>query len=126
MSAVLQPDVHTSVQAPDLFGTPPPGATDSAARPAACALVFTGTLAHHAEVRTKQLDDHHYVPVVCLDLDNVGAGHHRVHAEQPFTEATRREAEALARRLRKGMSVTVTTGLTEIRLSLPAATISPP
>ncbi len=121
MNAVLDQAAQSD---PDLFGAAP-AANDAPAR-ADCTLTFTGTLTHHAEVRTKQLDGHgHHVPVVCLDLEDVGAGHHRMHAEQPFTEDTRPAAEALARRLRKGMSVTVATGLTDIWLALPAATILP-
>lgn len=119
--------VQTSEPEADLFG----GAAAATAFPAHgappdCTLAFTGVLAQHAQVRTKQLDDCHYVPVVCLDIEHVGPGHHRLHAEQPFTDATRHEAEALAKRLRRGMAVTVTTGLADIRLALPAATISQP
>jgi hypothetical protein len=121
MSAVLEHAVHTSAPEVDLFGEVP-AANDATPR-ATCGLSYTGRLAHHAEVRLKQLDDHHYVPVVCLDLEHVGAGHHRLHAEQPFTEATRHEAEALAKRLRKGALVTVSSGLSDVRVFLPAATI---
>lgn len=124
MSAVLDAAVQAPAE-PDLFGMPPAAANDSAPG-LACALTFTGVLAHHAEVRMKPIDGGHHVPVVCLDLEDVGAGHHRMHAEQPFTETTRHEAELLAKRLRKGDSVTVSTALMDIRVFLPAATISTP
>lgn len=125
MNAVLQPAaVQTSAPEADLFGVRPV-ANDPPARPAAI-LTFTGVLAHDAQVRMKQLDDGHFVPTVCLDIDDVGAGHHRVHAEQPFTEATRHDAELLAKRLRRGMPVTVATGLADIRVALPAARIFSP
>lgn len=124
MNAVLDMQVHTAAPGEaDLFGDP--AAANDAAPPAAADLSFTGTLVHHGEVRLKQLDGQgHHVPVVCIDLEHVGAGHHRMHVEQPFTEASRPDAEQLAKRLRKGQTVTVTTGLTDIRLFLPAATIS--
>jgi hypothetical protein len=125
MSAVLNPQGQAAPPPADLFGASVDAANDASR--AECALTFTGTLAHHAEVRLKQLDGHgHHVPVVCLDIEDVGAGHHRLHAEQPFTEAERPAAEALAKRLRRGMSVTVTTGLADLRLYLPAATICQP
>jgi hypothetical protein len=117
MSAVAEA-VQTSVPEPDLFGKSP------AAPGVRCELQLIGTVAHHAEVRSKPLDGQHYVPVVCVDLENVGAGHNTVHAEQPFTEATRHEAEALAKQLRKGTTVTATTSLSDIRLYLPAAVLS--
>lgn len=120
MSTATHPD---RVCEPDMFA--PPAALALPRHKPGLAFTFTGVLVHHAEVRMKQLDDHHYVPVVCLDLDGVGAGHHRVHAEQPFTDATRHEAEALAKRLRKGDQVTVATHLMDVRLVLPAATIQP-
>lgn len=111
----------------DLFGDaiPPAGATAPAA-PLDLRLTFSGVLAAHAEVRTKLLDGCIYVPALCLDIEHVGSGHHRVHAEQLFTEATRADAEALAHRLRKGQRVTVTTALADMRLFLPAATLSTP
>jgi hypothetical protein len=122
VSAVLQADVQTFAPGPDLFGAAP--AANDTRPPAECLLTLTGVLTQHAQVRTKQLDDHHYVPVVCLEIEHVGAGHHRVHAEQPFTEETRPEAEALAKRLRRGDPVTVTTSLADIRVFLPSASIN--
>jgi len=123
VSAVLQPAVQTSAPEVDLFGVAP-AANESRPR-AVCTMAFTGQLLHHAEVRTKQLDHQGlHVPVVRLELAHVGAGHHQVHAEIPFTEATRHEAEALAKELRKGKTVTVTTALTDVRLFLPAASFS--
>lgn len=122
MSAVAEA-VQTSAPEADLFGhVPAPALAPSAG--ADCVLTLTGTVAHHAEVRMKVLDQlGHHVPVVCVDLVDVGAGHNTVHAEQPFTETTRHEAEQLARTLRKGTTVTVATSLCDVRMSLPAASI---
>jgi hypothetical protein len=123
VSAVLQPAVHTSVPEADLF-VEAPAANDVRPR-GNCTMAFTGQLLHHAEVRVKQLDHQGlHVPVVCLELEHVGAGHHHVHAEIPFTEATRHEADALAKGLRKHQTVTVTTALSDVRVFLPAAAIS--
>jgi hypothetical protein len=125
MTAVLQPAaVHTSAPEADLFGETP--AADDKPAGATVIITFTGVLAHDAELRMVPLGDGHFVPAVCLDIDDVGAGHHRVHAEHPFTDATRHDAEQLAKRLRRGMPVTVATGLTDIRVALPAARIFPP
>jgi hypothetical protein len=122
MNAVLQEQPQPAEA--DLFGQAPALAGGARSHGTAC-LHFTWTLVHQAEVRMKQLYGHgHHVPVVCIDLEDVGAGHHRVRAEQPFTEETRPAAEALAKQLRKGMTVTVTSGLIDIRLYLPAACIS--
>ncbi len=72
---------------------------------------FTGTLLRDAEVRSRPaIDGLHAVPVVCMEIDP-GLGGRTLRAEQPFTDATRRDAEALARRLVRGHSVTVTTPL---------------
>jgi hypothetical protein len=102
----------------DLFGGPP------MAQERAPQLAFSGVLRHHAEIRLKPIDGHGlHVPVLCLDLEDVGPGHHRVHAEQPFTEQTRADAEAIAKRLRKGDHVTVVTNPTDMRLFLPAVSI---
>jgi hypothetical protein len=117
MSAVAEA-VQTSAPEPDLFGPAP------LALHASCKLQLIGTVAHQAEVRSKPLDGQHYVPVVCVDIENVGPGHNTIHAEHPFTEATRHEAELLARRLHKGATVIATTGLSDIRVYLPAATLA--
>lgn len=82
---------------------------------------FTGVLQRNAEVRHKPaLDGLHTVPVVCMELKNTSSSLTRtLHAEQPFTDATRKQAEALAKTLTKGRVVTVVTPLTDVHVTLP-------
>jgi hypothetical protein len=115
MNAVLLP---VAPPAPDLFGeVPAPAANDASAS----RLEFTGTLVL-AELRSKICDRAgHAVPVLCLHLAEVGPSGQSVYAEHAYTEITRPEAESWAKRLRKGMRITVSTALSDIRLTLPAA-----
>ena len=116
MSAVLKP---AQPPEPDMFGVVPPPAANAASRPAR--LEFTGTLVL-AELRSKICDRAgHAVPVLCLHLADVGPASQSVYAEHAYTEATRPEAESWAARLHKGMRITVSTALSDIRLTLPAA-----
>lgn len=129
MSAALRAfleTVQTSGPAPetDLFGRVPAnearGAVDAV-------LAFTGELVSDARICARACDlQGHMVPVVMLELAYVGAAHQRVHAEVPFTETTRHQAEACARKHRKGQTVTVYTQLSAIRMSLPRASLAPP
>jgi hypothetical protein len=81
---------------------------------------FTGTLKADAQLRCKPIgDDQHIVPVLCLDLIEVGDTGRTLLAQQIFTEATRKHAEALAQSLTKGKRVTLTTSLLDIRIFLP-------
>ena len=116
-------EATTSLQAPEpcLPGFEPPApAPEALPAPSCDRMEFTGVLVRAAEVRTKPVGDGtHALPVVCLDLHQVGPGLHLVHAEQIFTEATRKQAEALAASLPKGARVTVRTPLLGIRISLP-------
>ncbi len=99
---------------------PQPAAPDLFASEPADRMAFTGVLARDAEIRVKPVgSDSRPMPVLCLDLQDVGPGHHVLHAEQVYTEATRKHAEAAAARLRRGMRVTVTSPLDHLRLSLP-------
>lgn len=83
-------------------------------------LEFTGILKTDAQVRTKPVGDGlHVLPVLCLDLGDVGAGHHILHAEQIYTEATRHHAEAKAKTLKKGALVRVRTSVLDMRIFLP-------
>lgn len=71
-------------------------------------LQWSGTLLHAAEARTLILDgDSHAVPVLCIDIELDNALHNVMHIEQPFPANHFKEAEAAARRLKKGMHVTV-------------------
>lgn len=121
MSAVLAPDdVRTSE--PDLFGEAAPARP---ARRATARLTLTGRLAAKPHVATRQIDgEGHVVPVLVLELTDVGAGHHDVVAHVPYTESTRRQAEAEARRLQRDQLVTVSTALIDIRVLLRAASLS--
>lgn len=71
-------------------------------------LQWSGTLIHAAQARTRILDgQQHAVPVVCMDIELDNALHNVMHAEQPFPVDHFKQAEAAARRLKKGMHVTV-------------------
>ena len=111
---------HIATQAPadaDLFGHPADVANEE---PAADCLAFTGTVARQADVRVRPMGaDAHMVPVVCIELIDVGPSGHSLHAEQVFTNATRAQADQLAARLQRGVRVTLTTPLTGMRLVLP-------
>lgn len=120
MSGIFEADVQTSEREADLFGDAP-----AAPGGATCQMAFTGQLRGRAHVAWKVYDSQgHQVPVLVLDLSHVGPGQHRVHAECPFSEATRPAYEALAKRLRAGQEITITTPLSGIRLHLPTAHIS--
>lgn len=69
--------------------------------------VFTGTLLARAEARTKVLDGSHTVPVLCLELETDTPARMPIHVEQAFPPGHMAQAEAAARRLKKGMHVTV-------------------
>jgi hypothetical protein len=64
------------------------------------------------------------VPVLVLDLEHCGPGDHQVTAHVPYTDATVGQAEAIAKRLRRGAPITVSTQLTGTRWILPAASLS--
>ncbi len=99
---------------------PEPAAPDLFAADGPSRLAFTGVLARDAEIRIKPVgQERRPMPVLCLDLLEVGPGHHPLHAEQVYTEATRKHAEAAAARLRQGVRVTVTSPMDHLRLSLP-------
>lgn len=82
-------------------------------------LEFVGVLRADAELRSKPVGDaQHIMPVLCMDLATVGTGA-VMHAEQIFTESTRKHAEALVSQLKKGKRVTLTSTLLDLRLMLP-------
>lgn len=107
--------MHASAQflaEPDMFADP--------AAPAHSLLEFEGILLGNAEVRTKPaLDGLHSVPVVYMELKSTGTPTRTCHAEQPFTDATRHQAEALAKSLKKGRTVTLRTPASDICLIFP-------
>ena len=118
--------MHTSAQAsptptmsdgPDLFPTPPPAADGPQ-------IEFRGELTRNAEVRHRPAPDGlHSVPVVCMELKSItghpGRPSRICHAEQPFTFATRENAEALARTLTRGRVVTVLTPMDGMHITFP-------
>lgn len=78
--------------------------------PAGPLIEFQGELTRNAEVRFKTAKDGlHSIPVVCVELKSLVHGVTRLcHAELPFTDATRHQAEQLAKTLTKRKAVTVT------------------
>lgn len=91
-----------------------------ASPPAAARIGLRGTLLRAAEVRCKPLRDQlHTVPVLCLELRSHSPGGQTMHAEMRFTDATRPQAEALAKRLPKGAQVHIVTALADMHITLP-------
>ena len=80
-------------------------------------LQWSGTLLHAAEARTRVLDGESSVPVLCLDIELDNALHNVMHVEQPFPANHFKEAEAAARRLKKGMHITVDVPPLDLRLT---------
>lgn len=109
--------MHASAQAErpqeeDLFPREP--------EPAGLRLEFTGILREDAQVRVKPVGDGtHVLPVLCMELRDVGPMHQTVHAEQIYSESTRAQAEARAKSLKKGAHVRLVTNTLNMRLLLP-------
>lgn len=81
---------------------------------------YTGTLLHTAEVRTKVLaGDGQAVPVLCMDLQLDNPYTTLVHSEQPYPAGCHSLCEAAAKKLKKGMRITVQAPLAGARLVLP-------
>lgn len=118
-----------------MFGLPQLGQlgqpAPNAPLPEACAIdgyrgpliEFAGELTRNAEVRSRTaLDGLHCVPVVCIEIKSTVQGVTRLcHAEQPFTDATRRQAEQLAKTLLKKRRVTVTAPIAGMCITFPNA-----
>lgn len=69
---------------------------------------WSGTLIDGAAVRTRILDnEQHAVPVVCMDIELDCPMRNVMHVEQPFPPDHHKQAEAAARRLKKGTHITV-------------------
>lgn len=84
------------------------------------AMLFEGTLAADAELRTKVVGPMHIAcPVVCFELKNVGTGGMNIHAEQVYTEATRKLAEQQRDKCKRGTRIAITSAMTDMRLVLP-------
>lgn len=122
MSAGVQP-----VTAGDMFDQPAPSGAEIDAAIASTIVIFTGSLARNAEVRSKPIDAAgHIAPVLCIELLIATPCPHVVRAERPYTEATRKQAEADAARLKKGQRVSVSSPLLGMRVYLPAVEVLPP
>jgi hypothetical protein len=81
---------------------------------------YSGTLMHNAQARTRPSDrEGHMVPVICFDIEVDGTTHNVAHVEQPFIHGTQEQAEAAARRLKKGMHVSCDHPATGLRVTLP-------
>jgi len=108
--------VHTSAPTePDMVGT-------DAAAPEQGDLVLqiAGVLISAAEVRVKLVgEDKHPVPVLCMDVRPLSGLKRTIHAEQIYSEATRKVAELKAATLKRGVHVTFTTTLTGMRITFP-------
>lgn len=112
--------VHTSAlddAGADLFGEvpAPAGRAESG-----ILLQIQGELLEDAQVRSKPVGDGvHVRPVLWLNLRPLTPERGTYHIEQIYTEATRKEAEARAAALKKGARVTVTTPVTDMRVTFP-------
>lgn len=111
--------VHTSAHAdePDMFGglDAGPGLDLHAA-----VLVLKGELISDAEVRTQLVGaDAHPRPVLWIEFRPLSGLQRIVHAEWIYTEAKRKQAEAIAATLKKGARVAVTTPTNGMRTIFP-------
>jgi hypothetical protein len=107
---------HTPTAEPDMFtGNAAPDATGCTGN----WLEFEGSVLRNAEVRNKpSADGLHSIPVVCLELLSTSPGSRKVcHVEQAFTDATRDQAEALAKLLCKRKTITVTAPIDGMRIT---------
>lgn len=90
-------------------------------------LLYTGTLLHKAEVRTKLLDGaDHAVPVVCMDVELDNGIRTTMHVEHPFGMGQHAQAAAEAAKFKRGTRVSVTAPALDMRLVARNATeVSP-
>lgn len=87
---------------------------------APAAVQFTGTLADDAQLRTKPVGSLHVMhPVLCFELKDVGPAKMSLHAEQIYTEATRKHAEQQLTKYKRGAQITLTSDMADMRLVLP-------
>ncbi|MGE3346084.1 MAG: hypothetical protein AB7I35_01475 [Ramlibacter sp.] len=85
---------------------------------------FTGLLTADGQARLKQMDrEGHMVPVLMLELESESALHMPLHIEQPFPADQMRQAEAAARRYRKGQRITVQAPVLSVRMAVVASHI---
>ncbi|MBN8749497.1 MAG: hypothetical protein J0I65_18550 [Variovorax sp.] len=91
-----------------------------AAPPTSEMLKVPGVLTRDAEVRVKPVGhDGHALPVLCLDMAPLSGRHRSIHAEIPFREGERKQAEQLASTLKRGAHVSITTPVDGMRTIFP-------
>jgi hypothetical protein len=101
--------VDADVSAPDIAHT---------------AYEFTGVLVDHGEARQKSIDrEGHLVPVLILNIQSDSLLRTPLHIEQPFPAGHMDQAEAAARRYRKGQRITVHAPVTSLRMAVTASHI---
>ncbi len=101
---------------PDMFGGREP---EPAFDTNQVVIQLTGELIS-AEVLTKAVGaDQRELPVLCMDVRALTGFRQTIHAEQIFTEATRKLAEHKAASLKKGSRITLTTVLQDMCTFLP-------
>jgi hypothetical protein len=84
---------------------------------------YTGRLLRAPEVRTKVIDQEgHAVPVLCLDIESDSPLRLPIHVEQPYPLDHHAQCQAAARRLSKGMHITVEAPMVGVRLVVGNAT----
>lgn len=119
--------MQTSAQESDMFAL----VGDDLAAHGDFLVEIHGILAHAATVAVKLVgEDQRPVPVLCLDIRPLSGLKRTIHAEQIYSEATRKEAELKAATLKRGAHVSLTTNLTGMRITFPhvkhVALIPPP
>ena len=77
---------------------------------------YTGTLVENAQCRIDPTTTTGFLPVLCLELELHNQYATRLHVEQPFRANEYEAARMAARRLKKGMRVTVEAPLVGLRL----------
>ena len=98
--------------ATDLFGAP------LIDQPMPAVLMeFPGTLTAPPQIRTRS-NHGAAMPVLCLEIQGDGPSAMRLHAEIPFDEAHRKQAEQQAHTLRPGQRVAITSNVSDVRLTL--------
>lgn len=84
---------------------------------------YSGRLLRAPEVRTKVIDhEGHTVPVLCMDIESDSPARLPIHVEQPYPADQHDQAQAMARRMSKGMQVTVIAPIVGVRLMVCNAT----
>lgn len=83
-----------------------------------CDFEFSGVLAEDAVASNVQLDsDGHMVPAMCLAIELDSSAHSCLRVRQYFGAQQMPQCEAAARRLRRGMRVTVQVPMVSIALT---------